>query len=338
MDIIVNKEKINFEIQGDEDFQSILEELKNWLFKKKHIIMKIFVNEQPYSESLHNKLQIYALTKIEIESEHLEILTLNSIGELKNYSDRIEEYSIKINENPNQFPDVKLIEIFTQLKDGFGWCVKAIDNISKVLEINTEPEMCSDFRFSINELEGIFDAQKIRQLFKDGSISKLNSKLVAVIAMLFTELKAKKTLLSFDEILGKIEECQTKLSVMKNELTSISEKLQIGESAGAMNELKDKFLFFENIIHFYFQIQCSLSVDYASITIKEKPFQEYLDNYLKLMKELLDAFESKDNVMLADLIEYEVSEYIEIFGESFAQIKTITEKLLETSDLKNDGK
>ena len=338
MDIIVNKEKINFEIQGDEDFQSILEELKNWLFKKKHIIMKISVNDQPYSESIHNKMQVYALTKIEIESEHLEILTLNSIGELKNYSDRIEEYTIKINENSNQFTDAKLIEIFTQLKDGFGWCVKAIDNISKVLEINPEPEMCADFRFSINELEGIFDAQKIRQLFKDGSISKLNSKLISVTAMLFSELKTKKTLLSFDEILEKIEECRTKLSVMKNELTSISEKLQIGESAGAMNELKDKFLFFENIIHFYFQIQCSLSVDYASITIKEKPFQEHLDNYLKLMKELLDAFESKDNVMLADLIEYEVSEYIEIFSESFIQIKTITEKLLEASGLKNSDK
>ncbi|MBP7653313.1 hypothetical protein KA977_07815 [Candidatus Dependentiae bacterium] len=337
MDIIINKEKINFEIQGDEDFKSILEDLRNWLYKKKHIVLKILINGQQYLENIHDKMQVYDLNKVEIESEHIEILTLNSIAELKNYSDRIDEHIEKIKINPEQFPDNKLLEIFTQLKDGFGWCVKAIENIAKVLEIKNDIEIFRDFIFSLNELEGILDPVKIKLFFTDGTISKLNSKLIANTALLFTELKSKKTLLSFDEILEKIGDCQNKLSTLKNELTAVSEKLQIGESAGAMNELKEKFLFLETVINFYSQLQNSLSIDYSAIKIKDKSLQDYLNDYLKLMQELLDAFESKDNVMLADLIEYEVTEYIEVFNESFTQIKMITNKLAEASEQKNTG-
>lgn len=335
MDVIINKEKIDFDLDGNENCGSIVNDLRSWLFQKKHIMLKTIVNSEEYNPVIHDALIISEIKKIEIDTEHIEILTLNSLSELKNYADRVEDNIGKINAEPSKFSDQKILDLFLQMKDGYSWCVKAVDNISKVLQVGVDNvkinQLCNDFTMSLNELAPVIDPVVIKRLMTSGRVASINNSLLMLIAELFTELKAKKTLLSFDELIERSAELREILSKLKDELITVSEKLQIGESVEAMNLLKEKFSTLESITNFFQQAQHSVSIDYKSILVNDKSVQEYLDNYLKLLKELLDSFETKDYVMLADLIEYELTEYITVFIETMNQISSIVRKLKNTT-------
>ncbi len=336
MNIIINKEKINYNLEGNENCGSIINDLREWLLQKKHIMLKIIVNDEEYNSQKHDNLTLEASKKIEIDTEHIEILTLNSLSELKNYAERVEDNINKISAYPSKFDDNKIVELFIQMKDGYSWCIKATDNISRVLQISVDNiEFFNNFnalKTQLNSIEAVFDSILIRDYITNGTIEKINLLLCKVITVLFSELKAKKTLLSFEEILDKATDLEKKLLPLKEELIGISEKLQIGESVEAMNLLKDKFSFLESITQFYHQTQCSVGMDFSAINISGKPLQESLDNYLKLLKELLDAFETRDYVMLADLIEYELTEFINIFSESIKQIESKVINLKSSSN------
>ncbi|HON56132.1 MAG TPA: hypothetical protein PLJ38_03860 [bacterium] len=339
MDIIINKEKLSFELSGSENCKAIIDDLRNWLLQRKHILLKTHINDENYDKQKHDNLGIADIKRIEVESEHIEILTINSIGELKNYSDRVEFYVRKIKEENAAYSDDKILEIYMQVKDGFSWCLKAVENISKVLTIDNNEEWKEKYlqlKEKLDDIECIFDGARARELFLGDKIEKVNHILIVAILFLFEELKKKKTLLSFDEILEKIEASNKELETVKTELPLIAEKLQVGESVEAMNILKERFGILESIVNFYYQIQCSISIEYDKLMIKEKSMQDYLNDYLKLLKDLLDAMETKDYVMLADLLEYELSEFISVFIESFVKIKDITSNLKKSISVNND--
>jgi hypothetical protein len=176
-------------------------------------------------------------------------------------------------------------------------------------------------------MEAVFDAQEIKQYFVQGNIENINKIIEQVIVMLYNDFKTKKTLLSFKEIHDKILDVQKQLNQFNEKLVNISEKLQVGESVEAMNLLKKELGFLEGIIKFYKQIQSSISIDFNELIINEKSLQNWLDDFLGLNKELLECFETQDYIMLSDLIEYELSEYIDIFVQSFEKIDGIVKNL-----------
>jgi len=336
MEVIINKEKIEFNLDGNENCGSIINDLRSWLYQKRHIMLRTIINGAEYTSALHDGLSIPEIQSIELDTEHIEILTLNSLSELKNYADRVDDNITKISANPSKFDDQKIIELFMQMKDGYSWCIKAVENIARVLQTSADNiqinTLNKTFISNINEIDPIFDPAAIRDIISSGKITQINNTLLKIIAELFSDLKQKKTLLSFDELIEKAEELQNLLNHLKEELISVSEKLQIGESAEAMNLLKEKFVTLESITQFFNQAQHSISFDYHTLIINDKPMQSYLDDYLKLLKELLDSFETKDYVMLADLIEYELTEYIIVFIEAVGQISSSVKKLKNSTN------
>jgi hypothetical protein len=340
MDIIINNEKIDFELSSEDNCFSIIDELRKWVNSKNHIVLEIKIDSDIYDSEKHGNLKENDITQINLKTEHIEILTINSLTELKKYSDRVYSYIVNIRKKPETFSDQKLSEIFLQLKDGFRWCTKAIDNIVKIIHKNLHANeeyqaLFKSFNIKINSLEGIMNPGDIKKMFLNNEIEELNSILEKIVVYLYKKLQENKTLLTFDEILEGISDNEKMLKGFKDEIIEIAEKLQIGETVDAMNLLKEKFAVLEKVIALFNQIKNSISFDYENITINEKSLKIYIDEFLDLMKELLDSFKTQDYIMLADLLEYELNEFIDIFINSFSEIKNIVKNLKEAEGIEN---
>jgi hypothetical protein len=98
-------------------------------------------------------------------------------------------------------------------------------------------------------------------------------------------------------------------------LEKISENFQSGNDVEALIGIKKIAGVLDNLVMSLKRIEDILSLDYTTMKIGDKTISEINKNLLDIITEIFNAFKDKDTVLLADLIEYELGDYFDIYKD-----------------------
>lgn len=118
-----------------------------------------------------------------------------------------------------------------------------------------------------------------------------------------------------------LQEMNNYLERLKNGSVNLAAKINRGENAEVSQMTLVAIDGLEWIYNIFYSIEGISGIDY-----KEMGFSKIFDRYQDILKEILESLEDKDEMLLADLMEYEVPDIIEELRE---YIPKIYEFLLE---------
>lgn len=126
-------------------------------------------------------------------------------------------------------------------------------------------------------------------------------------------------------ILKRLKEvCQ--MQDLSKQIEAVSIDLQTGNERKAMEQFQGIIDRLSDMIHLLQEVKISFGLDYRAIQVKDQTVEQRSEELDELLSEIITAFENEDLVMLADLLEYELSPLLSRWEEVIAAITVEVEK------------
>ena len=152
-------------------------------------------------------------------------------------------------------------------------------------------------------------SKKLKQLIEKSSIRKAketteNADLVEFLKN--TAFLLQQRINEVTDPAGMLQASAKTLSDLTPEISNVSVLLQTGKDKQALDSVIAFVELSENIIRLYSIIKETQVIDLNSITVDGIAFNAFYKDFNDILKELADAFESSDTVLIGDLLEYEI--------------------------------
>ena len=321
MEIFINDEKTAFELENEETALDVLNAISDYALKSKpqQFLTKIKINDKEYSfanEESVKSIKIDKINKMEIETSDIYGITNLSIDQIdgflkllfdifknKTWDSSISKVSDSVNWMKNGINQI--IRIFgskgTQLENEESIFVSNCDKLHDVF-INFSPEkIAEDDKMAVEVLNYIKEMK--------ASLSKIREGLVKSYKLPDKEY----ILVSINNIINTIEEISPKLE-------NIPVMFQTGEDREAMNIIQSLADILDDSISLFVVFKESLKLHMDKYTVKEVSFEEFFKIITEHLRELMEAIQNSDSIMIGDLLEYE-------FVPNLEEIKTILTKI-----------
>jgi len=105
-------------------------------------------------------------------------------------------------------------------------------------------------------------------------------------------------------------------------LGNVSLLFQTGEDTDAMNVIQALSVILEDSIEMFILFKETFKLHLDKFTVKEVSFEEFFKAITSKLKDLIDAIQRKDSVMISDLLEYEFIPNIEEIQHIMNKIKS----------------
>ncbi len=321
MKIFINDSELNFTLENEKNLKEIVDSINDWLFTDNKIIDQIIIDDEIYNgsiEDLENYLikdvKILKLTAIEIDT-----LVRSSLLEIKRYLLEV----IHIIENLKEFKT----EDTEKLINGMEWVINILERSNNLYNYENKINK-KDLNFA-EELRTLKDAITfLKELLKKEENDEINNFIKNDIKKIIEkwskniDILVEKSKGRFDniniarnkvteqiyKIINKIPDILKMIEVIYNDL-------QIGNEKHAMENMQILIETLESIISLLQLIKTTFSLNYKNIIYDDKSVEEYNIELTGILKELLEAMESNDTVLISDLIEYELSPRLEKYRE-----------------------
>lgn len=287
MTLTIDKKRIDFTLETEKYLDEVITNINNWLSENQLLIEKLYVNNEDYSNmDLHIPLEDVNI--IDIETLSFTELNINNISWIKYFFERI---ILAINDWDSKILEQVKVEIPFVL--GHLPSILSLDSKTpETIFTDKITEMLNEYNY-FNCKEEVVDKKEVNT-FLDNIVKLLSERLNEF-------LNAEEELKSSIVILG----------TLKGELESVSIYLQSGKQEKAaviMNK-------FTNILHKILRILNYNSKN--SEFTRGKSLEEFTDGLDDILTDLLDGYESKDTVLIGDILEYELSPRIDSLQEIF---------------------
>ncbi len=321
MKIFINDSELNFTLENEKNLKEIVDSINDWLFTDNKIIDQIIIDDEIYNgsiEDLENYLikdvKILKLTAIEIDT-----LVRSSLLEIKRYLLEV----IHIIENLKEFKT----EDTEKLINGMEWVINILERSNNLYNYENKINK-KDLNFA-EELRTLKDAITfLKELLKKEENDEINNFIKNDIKKIIEkwskniDILVEKSKGRFDniniarnkvteqiyKIINKIPDILKMIEVIYNDL-------QIGNEKHAMENMQILIETLESIISLLQLIKTTFSLNYKNIIYDDKSVEEYNIELTGILKELLEAMEANDTVLISDLIEYELSPRLEKYRE-----------------------
>ncbi len=167
-------------------------------------------------------------------------------------------------------------------------------------------------------------SSKLEKLIEKSSIRKAqespeNLELVEFLTK--TAFLLQQRINEVTDPVGMLQASSQTLSDLIPEISNVSVLLQTGKDKQALNSVITFVELSENIIRLYSIIKETQAIDLNSITVDGIAFNSFYEDFNDILKELADAFESSDTVLIGDLLEYEIVPKIDTLLEYISVIE-----------------
>ena len=320
MEILVDKKPIDFELEGGETLQEVISALNEWTARGNNVIMDLKLNGDPISldEALTSSRKVEEIETLEMEMQGIEEMALSSLYEARDYLPRL---IAGVDETTDL---VKLKEF----ADGLAWIDKIIAKVGSLLKLDynkicIDEESIEEKRAKLKEVEGLL-GQEIRQENIGGATTVLKEKAesiledwTAVLPQLIEEIPQK---VDPQNLLNRLKEISSRIPAISKQIEKVSVDLQTGNEAEAMQQFQGIIDELSDMIHLLREARGSFDLDYQTIKVKDQTVEERSQELDELLSEIITAFENEDVVMLADLLEYELSPLLSRWEEVIVAI------------------
>jgi len=339
MNILINDEKIEYELESEKNLGEIINSLEKWVLQNGSIINSIIVDNKSVPIDYKSKdfeEDLLSITEIKISTLtnlDLALNTIKTIGEyiIKMLNEYLEDNAIKYND--------QIIEGLKLITEG----IKDSLNILKIKDrfvidnLNTTKLDSAKSKQSLREIlvkvDTFISSYKKRYIDGEGVtlLRLILNDLLNMIPKIFQWAIVKRfqdfkdidntTYCSFFRIIWKDILDISQDSLMKFE--NVGNNLQVGDDLIALEDIKYIADLLDEVIVLIKTTENIYNLDLNSISVYNKNANDiFHEIYLKL-KDIEDAFSNEDMITVGDVMEYEVKSQFEILIDLIKEINDI---------------
>lgn len=326
MEILINDEKIKFELETEKNVGEIIKGLESWIAENDNVIESISIDsvtvpfdyncsEFSRSISLVKELKVITLPQIE--------LAVNTIVSLGEYITRI----------LSEYDDSDSLTYYDSILEGMKLIYSGIVdslrilNVNSIVIVNRKGITLKDVLLEMNEFILIYekkyiDSEGIKKL-KD-----LLKNMLYFIAIVFKWAVIKNILFFKDwdktrtsSFLGEIfQDLSYVCSNSFQKFDSISKDLQIGEDRKALGDLCYITELLDEVISILKITKIVYTIDFKSMLISDKSIDDLFYEITDRLKSVESAFKNGDMITVGDVLEYEIKPLFKQIPELFEKM------------------
>lgn len=326
MEILINDEKVEFELETEKNVGDIIKGLESWIGENDNVIESISIDsvtvpfdyncsEFSRSISLVKELKVITLTQIE-----LAVNTIVSLG----------EYITKI---LSEYDDSDSLTYYDSILEGMKLIYSGIVdslrilNVNSIVIVNRKGITLKDVLLEMNEFILIYEKKYI----DSEGIKKLQNLLknmlyfIAIVfrwaviknILFFKDWDKTKTSSFLKEI---FQDLSYVCSSSFQKFESISKDLQIGEDRKALGDLYYITELLDEVISILKITKVMYTIDFKSMLISDKSIDDLFYEITDRLKSIESAFKNGDMITVGDVLEYEIKPLFKHIPELFEKI------------------
>ncbi len=326
MEILINDEKVEFELETEKNVGDIIKGLESWIGENDNVIESISIDsvtvpfdyncsEFSRSISLVKELKVITLTQIE-----LAVNTIVSLG----------EYITKI---LSEYDDSDSLTYYDSILEGMKLIYSGIVdslrilNVNSIVIVNRKGITLKDVLLEMNEFILIYEKKYI----DSEGIKKLQNLLknmlyfIAIVfkwaviknILFFKDWDKTKTSSFLKEI---FQDLSYVCSSSFQKFESISKDLQIGEDRKALGDLYYITELLDEVISILKITKVMYTIDFKSMLISDKSIDDLFYEITDRLKSIESAFKNGDMITVGDVLEYEIKPLFKQIPELFEKI------------------
>ncbi|MDD5067043.1 MAG: hypothetical protein PHF84_08345 [bacterium] len=321
MEVYVNDEKLEIQLESEDNLRQVIEGINDWLFKNSKVIDKIVVDGKIYTQEIDG-LSVYPVEKVnrlDLTVVNINELVHSSLNETRNYLEAILKY-IQAKEEFLE-SDVERIIL------GLNWTLNILMRTNKIYNYENQfkdkefnfREEYERFEKDKYQLEVLFTQKNNKEItrhIKDNlsqSIEKWYGYITPLMEDVSLHLSDMNSLR--EKVSTQIYKIISKIPEMQKLVDMIVADLQTGHDKEAMANIQIIAGTLESIIALMQLIKSTFSIDYNKLHCEGQPVEEFNRAVKDILNEMLNAIRIKDVVLMTDLLTYELNPKLEMYRE-----------------------
>ncbi len=329
MEIYINNNSVSFELETEKNALEIVSGITIYAasLEPKQYISSIYINDVEYSladeESMRN-IENSSIKVIEVITNDIMGLSLLSLSQINRYL-----YQVKTLFELNQSSD-----IINDLPDSISWMKNGID---QVVSLFGDRGLYSKEKGLI--LEDLFN--KLFDYYnKHLKVLPADSKNIDEVSIIITEISSEidslsaiinsisNSKISREDIQSMVNELISGIDQIKLKLPEVTVMFQSGKDIEGMDVISQLSSVLDSLLKVFNVIRNNSDINIDSLFSDNKNIETFIEEINKILKELLDAINRNDFVMIGDLLEYEFMPCLETARESLYIFYELNKKSL----------
>jgi hypothetical protein len=330
MKVFLNEKMIEVDVQNIKSFKKFFKELQNNLNNNGMIVQSLNINGKKFDIMNLPDYDLENIDDIQITAEDINLVVINTLSEMIDYINKfikaIEELCEQIN-----FDEIdKFVPTLQKIITGLSWIFTGIKNCEMSIGKKYSDIMYNDknlnenlkeFENSLNVFKSSVvsvNAKKIEEhLFNN--LPKLLKSTAEIIKILFEEFKNNH--FTIEHLKVRIDYFIDEFQKRPQIYEKIGEKIQAGSESEGIENFKTEIVFFEEWVEFLKKLERTFHNITMQMKIDDQSVFEINKKFIEKLKELSEAFENQDFILISDIIEYEINDYLEIYSKFLNDIK-----------------
>jgi hypothetical protein len=323
MEILVNKQPLEFELEGEMTLGQVLSALKEWAARGRNAFVKMALNGKPISldDTSIGEIPVEEVDRLDLEMQNTTDLAIESLGDAGEYLPKlmraIDRYGGFLDEGRL---GEEVDTLLSQFSEGLEWFYSVIKGIRDVLQISFENLYLDDRKVEENWSDLLILKENFSSFYEARDHKKLHSLMtlkmkaclqdwLLILPKLLEAIEKKEKFLERDfiSLIDRLGKKRQRLPKIAESLEKIAVDIQTGSEVEAMEELEGQIDSIREIIQDLKEAEEVFAFDYDIIRVEDQTIDQYCKDLNDLLTEIIQAFENKDLVLLSDLLEYELS-------------------------------
>ena len=310
MTITINENELEFSLEQEKTAGEVVEGINRRLFQEGQVIVTMIVNgrqenQNDGEDSAWRKIPVGQVDRIELETEGTRILLVSTVDEALSYCGRILNHDYdSMNEDG-----------VTNLRDGMDWLIDAAASIQTVIGVDYEAFKLENQSLAmvLQNIQTVRDSLQLEDLRQDGQARLTLQDAVKTLMLFLMALRQKyfsvsKSDQDYSEQLSSAVDYFEQYSGNTEEISTL---LQTGKEMEGLEKLSILISYMESTTQIIMSLSERQELDLNELTVEDQPFTTFLTEFQTTLKEIMEAFDNKDMVLISDLIEYEIPEKTE---------------------------
>ncbi|MBN2444048.1 MAG: hypothetical protein JXJ04_21980 [Spirochaetales bacterium] len=194
----------------------------------------------------------------------------------------------------------KDVNLLHELNDGYPFMIESLSLLTKQYKFK---EVKNYTLFFANHFPSI-NPQKVIALTE----KELHEAIIIIDTLLTHLIEMTEEI---NDPFNSLQKCGEKIKTSIQDISEVSILLQTGKDREAMNTLVSFSDTLQKFLRIFLILKENKNINVDSLTISDMSIEEYASELNGFLKELIDAFQINDSVLIGDLLEYEIAPRLE---------------------------
>lgn len=286
MEIRINNQKIDFTLENEKNLGDVLNGVESWMKDSDSVIISVKLGDRDLFYSPKKTWE-----KIPIEEIDFLNITVKRLNDAKiSNLETVHQYLGMLYQAVDTANDKQLNELL----QGYSLMHQSLDSF-----LISNPDLLAMDKFFQGATVEMF--YNWTSEMKNQALSHIQNIDNLVISRVGEAIHPREALVSVRE--------QLKTSV--KEISEVSVLLQTGQDRVAMEHIIRFSDLAQSLLRVFANLKSSLTTNLDTLTISGKTSEDFYNELNSILKELIEAFQAKDSVLIGDLLEYEIAPRLE---------------------------